>query len=161
MPGPKAPHVPLSPDERQALLRLLRAPKTPPHSSFRAQILLQLADGDKAREVARRLGTSRFTVRRWRRPWLARPQCSFPERVPDAPRPGPPAPCSVEPWGQSMAWACEPPADSGRPISHGTPREVAAEAMQRGIVETISERHVGRFCKSCRPQTAPQSLLAR
>ena len=44
-----------------------------------------------------------------------------------------------------MALACTLPADSERSISHWTPREGAAEAMKRGIVETISERHVGRF----------------
>jgi transposase len=161
MPGPKAPTVPLSLDERQELLSLIRAHTTPQHYSFRAQILLHLADGANAREVARRLGTSRLTVRRWRRHWLARPQCSVPERLQDAPRPGTPATFSVEQWCQIMALACEPPADSGRPISHWTPRELAAEARQRGIVETISERHVGRFLKSRRPQTAPQSLLAQ
>jgi putative transposase len=148
MPGPKAPNVPLSPDERQELLSLIRAHKTPQHYSFRAQIILQLADGDNAREVARRLGTSRLTVRRWRRHWLARPHCSVPDRLQDAPRPGTPATFSVEQWCQIMALACEPPADSGRPISHWTPRELADEARQRGIVETISERHVGRFLKS-------------
>jgi putative transposase len=161
MPGPKAPTVPLSPDERQELRSLIRAHTTPQHYSFRAQIILQLADGDNAHEVARRLGTSRLTVRRWRRHWLTRPHGSVPERLQDAPRPGTPATFSVEQWCQIMALACEPPADSGRPISHWTPRELAAEARQRGIVETISERHVGRFLKSRRPQTAPQSLLAQ
>jgi putative transposase len=60
-----------------------------------------------------------------------------------------------------MAIACEPPERSGRPISHWTPREIAAEAIKRDIVDTISERHVGRFLKSGRPQTAPQPLLAQ
>jgi len=39
-----------------------------------------------------------------------------------------------------MAVACEPPGDSGRPISHWTPRELADEASKRGIVERISAR---------------------
>jgi putative transposase len=79
----------------------------------------------------------------------------------DAPRPGTPATFTVEQWCQIMALACEPPEDSARPISHWTPRELAAEAIKRGIVETISERHVGRFLKSGRAQTAPQPLLAQ
>lgn len=161
MPGPKAPQVCLVEDERQELLSLIRAHKTPQHLSFRAQIILSLADGHNAREVARLLGTSRLTVRRWRRHWLTRPTCAVPERLQDAPRPGTPATFSVEQWCQIMALACEPPADSQRPISHWTPRELADEASKRGIVPTISERHVGRFLKSRRPQTAPQSLLAQ
>jgi putative transposase len=161
MPGPKAPPVCLGEDERQELLALIRAHKTPQHFSFRAQIILHLADGHNAREVARLLGTSRLTVRRWRRHWLARRNCTVLERLHDAPRPGTPTTFSAEQWCQIMALACEPPADSERPISHWTPREVAAEAIKRGIVETISERHVGRFLKSGRPQTTPESLLAQ
>ena len=161
MPGPKAPPVDLGEDERQELLALIRAHKTPQHFSFRAQIILHLADGHNAREVARLLGTSRLTVRRWRRHWLARRNCAVLVRLHDAPRPGTPATFSAEQWCQIMALACEPPADSERPISHWTPREVAAEAIKRGIVATISERHVGRFLKSGRPQTASESLLAQ
>jgi putative transposase len=161
MPGPKAPTVCLAEDERQELLALIRAHTTPQHFSFRAQIILHLADGHNAHEVARLLGTSRLTVRRWRRHWLARQNCAVPERLHDAPRPGTPATFSVEQWCQIMALACESPADSERPISHWTPREVAAEAIKRGIVETISERHVGRFLKSRRPQTPSESLLAQ
>ena len=161
MPGPKAPPVSLGESERQELLTLIRAHKTPQHFSFRAQIILHLADGHNAREVACRLGTSRLTVRRWRRHWLARHACPVRERLQDAPRPGTPATFSAEQWCQIMALACEPPADAGRPISHWTPRELADEATKRGIVQHISERHVGRFLKSGRPQTASQSLLAQ
>ena len=161
MPGPKAPSVPLSADERQELLTLIRAHKTPQHFSFRAHIILQLAEGYNAREVARHLGTSRVTVRRWRRHWLARHAYSVSERLQDAPRPGAPATFDVEQWCQIMALACEPPEDSERPISHWTPRELAAEAVTRGIVEAISERHVGRLLQSGRSQTASESLLAQ
>jgi putative transposase len=62
---------------------------------------------------------------------------------------------------QSIALACEPPEASGRPISHGTPRALAEEAGKRGIVGTLSKRHVGRFVKSCRPPAAQASLLAQ
>jgi putative transposase len=161
MPGPKPPAVPLSEAERQELLRVIRAHKTPQHYSFRAHIILLLADGHNAPEVARRLGTSRRTVRLWRRHWLTRSGSAVTQRLQDAPRPGAPATFSAEQWCQIIALACESPAASGRLISHWTPRELADEAQKRGIVETISERHIGRFLKSGRPQTAPQSLLAQ
>ena len=38
-----------------------------------------------------------------------------------------------------------PREDSGRPITHWTPPELADEAKKRGIVESISPRSVGRF----------------
>jgi DNA-binding NarL/FixJ family response regulator len=68
MPGPKPPAVPFSEEERQTLHTLIRAHKTPQPLSFRAQVILLLAKGLTAPEVARRLGTTRTTVRCWRRP---------------------------------------------------------------------------------------------
>jgi hypothetical protein len=47
--------------------------------------------------------------------------------------------------------ACEEPEDSQRPISHWTAREVADEAIKRGIVDNISPRSAGRFFKRGRP----------
>jgi hypothetical protein len=38
---------------------------------------------------------------------------------------------------------------------------LAAEAIKHGIVETIAERHVGRFLKAGRSQTTSESLLAQ
>ena len=161
MPGPKPPAVPLSEEECQALHTLIRAHKTPQHLSFRAHVILLLAEGLTAPDVARRLGTTRATVRRWRRHWLTRPGCVVPERLQDAPRPGTPATFSAEQWCQIIALACEPPEVSGRPISHWTPRELADEACKRGIVATIAQRPVGRFFKSGRSQAAQESLLAQ
>jgi hypothetical protein len=44
-----------------------------------------------------------------------------------------------------MALACEAPEASGRPISQWSTTELAAEIMQRGIVDTISARHAARL----------------
>jgi len=161
MPGPKPPAVPLSEEERQALHTMIRAHKTPQHLSCRAHVILLVAEGLTAPDVARRLGTTRTTVRRWRRHWLTRPGCAGPERLHDAPRPGAPATFSAEPWCQIIALACEPPEASGRPISPWTPRELADEARNRGIVGTISKRHVARFLQSGRSQAAQASLWAQ
>jgi putative transposase len=70
------------------------------------------------------------------------------EALTDHPRAGTPATFTAEQIVQIVAVACEDPADSGRPVSHWTPREVAEEVCKRGIVETISTRSVGRFLKS-------------
>jgi transposase len=161
MPGPTARKIVLCEDERQKLLTLIRAHKTPQHLSFRAQIILRLATGHDTSEVAAHFQTTRLTVRRWRQHWLERPQASVIERLQDAPRPGKPTLFSAEQWCQIMALACESPVASGRPLSHWTQRELADEAVKRGIVETISERHVGRFLKSGRAQTTSKPLLAQ
>ena len=44
-----------------------------------------------------------------------------------------------------IALACEHPSQSGVPVSHWTPPELAREAIKRGIVESISPRQVDRF----------------
>ena len=54
---------------------------------------------------------------------------------------------SVEQIVQIVALACELPTSSGRPSSHWSPRELAEEAVKRGIVAAISARTVGRFLK--------------
>ena len=161
MPGPTPPAVPLAEEERQALHTMIRAHKTPQHLSFRAHVILLLAEGLTAPAVARRLGTTRATVRRWRRHWLTRHGCAVPERLHATARPGAPATFSAEQWCQIIALACQPPEASGRPISHWTPRELADEARKREIVPSISARHGGRFLKSGRSQAAPLSVLAQ
>src|SRR5262245_54154273 len=121
MSGPPPPAVPLSEEERHTLHTMIRAHKTPQHLSFRAQVILLLAEGLTAPEVARRLGTTRTTVRRWRRHWLKRQDSAVLERLYDAARPGAPATFRAEQWCQIIALACESPETSGRPISHWTP----------------------------------------
>ena len=108
MPGPTPPAVLLSEEERHTLHTMIRAHKTPQHLSFRAQVILLLAEGRSAPDVARRLGTTRTTVRRWRRHWLKRQGCAVPERLHDAARPGR-RPRSVPSRGaRSSPWPVSP-----------------------------------------------------
>src|SRR4029453_17429787 len=109
MPGPKPPAVPLSEAERHALHTLIRAHKKPQHLSFRAHVILLLAEGLTAPDVARRLGTTRTTVRRWRRHWLKRPGGAVPERLQEGPRPGAPSTSRARQGGQGSSAASSPP----------------------------------------------------
>jgi hypothetical protein len=59
-----------------------------------------------------------------------------------------------------VAIACEDPGQSERPVTHWTRKELADEAVKRGIVEQISPRSVGRFLKRGYLTTPSQSLLA-
>jgi transposase len=69
----------------------------------------------------------------------------------DDERSGRPAEFAPEHICQIIAIACEKPQDSQRPISHWTGRELADEAIKRGIVPNISPRSAGRFLKRSRP----------
>ena len=45
---------------------------------------------------------------------------------------------SIDKLYQIIVFACESPADYGRPITHWTHRELAEEAIKQGIVDSIS-----------------------
>ena len=62
----------------------------------------------------------------------------------DQPRSGAPPTSTPEQICRIFALACEDPLLSGCPATEWTPTELADEAVQRGIVSTISPRSVGR-----------------
>jgi transposase len=142
--------------------------------------VLAAADGTSTGAIARTWGITWRTAQRWRVRWhVAQEALLVAETeggpgddraltttirgvLADDPRPGAPATFTPEQLCQLMAVACEPPGDSGRPISQWTSRELAEEAVTRGIVERISARTVGRFLVSGRgrAQAAPEPVLA-
>jgi putative transposase len=156
----------LSEAELLALESLVNKHQTPQQVLLRAWIVLFAAAGENNSRIADRLGVSLEMVRLWRSRWvtlqhLPLAECSVTERLSDLPRPGAPVQFTAEQMCRLMDLACEPPAASDRPITHWTSGELAAEAIQRGLFETISPRTVGRFLKRCRPQTAPEPVLAQ
>ena len=176
MSGPQAVALPMSPLQQALLRRLARRQTADQRLVRRASILLALAEDPRVEVTARHLRLTRLTVRLWRDRWLqAAPQLQQAERAPaaepalldliaqvlaDAPRPGAPATFSPEQIVQLVAVACEPPAQSGRPIDHWTSRELADEVKKRHIVPDISPRSAGRFLKAGRLAAPPQPLLA-
>jgi putative transposase len=159
MPGPKPPEIVLTSEERNELERLVRAHTTGQQVAVRARVVLLAADGLSTEAVARRLSIDADTVRAWRARWGTTPG-SAAARVADAPKSGRPARITPEQICRIIALACEMPADSDRPISQWSARELADEIMHRGIVDHISPRHAGRLLKSRRPQAPPDPLLA-
>lgn len=165
MATPVPPRVLLSNEERSELERLVRAWSTGQQLALRARIVLLAGDGWNNLQIARELGVDDETPGHWRRRWLQfrdvpLAEVSVAKRLADAPKPGAPAKFTPEQVCQIMALACEKPADSDRPISQWSHRELADEIMQRGIVESISPRHAGRLLKRGRSQTTSDSVLA-
>ena len=155
MPQLAADRVIVRSKQRKELEQLLRTHSTPQQLAMRARVILHAAKGVGVRESGRELGVWPKTVRYWRRRWreAARGQ-SVPERLADAPRPGTPATFTPQQICALVAMTCEKPSESERPISHWSQREIAAEAMRRGVVPSISQRSVGRFLKK-RPTSNP------
>jgi transposase len=150
--------------ERQHdILRTIRdAPSASSQPRQRAAIILQAFAKRDNFEIAAEVGLSRRQVSTWRRrradAWdrLIRIECAESqaaarraiERVlSDEPRPGPPGEFTPEQIVQILAVACEPPAKSGRPITHWTAHELADEVIERGIVPSISVAQVGRHLR--------------
>ena len=176
MRGPQPPAVCLSDRLRAVLEHLVRRQTSSQRLVRRVRMVLGAADGLNNDQLARQFGSSRGRVRTWRTRWLtAAPRLEavaadgtddrvlarlVADALDDAPRPGTPATFTAEQVVQIVAIACEPPPASDRPTSHWTPRELADEAVARGIVTTISSRSVERFLGSGRPQATPEPVLA-
>ena len=172
-----SPRVQLTTRQRTCLEQIIRRQTSPQRLVRRAKMLLALETGANECHVMRQMHLNRGTVRAWRRRWLAfapklgqleadegsdKALCTMiVEALTDQLRPGTPATFTAEQIVQIVAVACENPADSGRPVSHWTPREVAEEVRKRGMVETISTRSVGRFLQSGRLTAASGGLLAQ
>ena len=152
MPGPKPSAINLNDFERQGLELLVRRYTTGQQKVIRARIVLLAAMGKNNREIANELEVSLDMVRLWRQRWLdlqpiSLDDLSIEERLDDLPRPGTPSRLTANQICQIQQLACEKPEKSGRPISQWTSREIAAEIMKRGIVDTISARHSARLLK--------------
>ena len=135
-------------EEREVLEQLVRAHLTAQQISMRARLILNAADGVGVRESAREVGVWPKTARYWRKRWRqgveGRP---IGERLADAPRSGKPPTYTAEQICAIVAMTCEKPSESGRPISQWSQREIADEAIRRGLVPNVSQRSVGRFLK--------------
>lgn len=159
MPGPQATKIELSSRQEALLNQLCRRQTCPQHQVRRARIILKAASGKTNKQIAEELGLARITVRDWRERWAEaaafvdeaqqaddKQLLMLIERVlADAYRPGTPPKFSPEQVVQIVALAGEEPALSERPISHWTAKELAAEAVKRGIVKSISPQSVERF----------------
>jgi len=157
--------VVLSAEEQAGLERLVQAHGTAQQVALRARLVLAAAAGRNNREIARQEGASVDTVRLWRGRWLALRATALADlglaaRLVDAPRPGAPARITPEQVCRMVEVACAAPAQSGRPISQWTGREIADEVIKRGIVDRLSPRHAARLLKGGGDPTASGALLA-
>ena len=172
-----SPRVQMTARQRACLEQIARRQTSPQRLVRRAKMLLALETGANQCHVMRQMHLNRGTVQVWCRRWCAlAPKLEqmeadagsdkalttvIVEALADHPRSGTPATFTPDQIVQIVAVACEDPGDSGRPVSHWTPREVAEEVRKRRIVETISTRRVGRFLQSGRFTAASGGIRAQ
>jgi transposase len=133
----------------------------------RANVVLLAFAGEDNQDIAKEVGVNRGAVAKFRRRWaqawkkLILIECgqtraalrrAIEAVLSDAPRSGSPGKFTPEQITLILALACEPPAQSGRPITHWTAHELADEAKKRGIVESISPSQVGRYLREAELQ---------
>ena len=177
MPSPFPETITLSIKIQNLLRQIANCTTNPYRLVRRAKIILEAANGANNTKIAHKFDLSRCQVRYWRKKW----QENYPLLIEaetedlddkkiksiitfildDQPRAGRPNIYTTEQIVQIVSIACEEPSDSGRPISHWSRRELRAEAVKRGIVETISPRSVGRFLKGSNLTTTPLPILAQ
>jgi len=159
--GKNAAKIPLTSRQSAGLEPLARSRTAPQRLVERCRIVLMSAEGRDNEDQGEQLGVDRQRVRRWRSRWASAAEgLSSAENegatdkdlqrlilalLADDARSGTPAKFTPEQVAAIIALACEPPAQSGLPVSHWTPTELAREASKRKIVETISSRHIDRF----------------
>ena len=150
-------------ERQQAVLRqITAAPTSPVRLVQRAEIILRAFQQEANQAIAAAIDLDPAAVGLWRRRWVkawpkliqiecTETQAAFRRAVEDAlsdlPRSGNPGKFTPEQVTQILALACEPPAQSGRPITHWTCKELADEARKRGIVAAISAAQVGRYLR--------------
>ncbi len=177
MRGPKPTSIELSGRQKSILEQLARRHSSPQQQIGRVKLILSIAEGKNNQQTAQALDMHRETVGKWRTRWLGAVarltaaevtgvsdkelQAMIEEVLRDEARTGAPVTFSAEQLTHIIAIACEEPQASRRPISHWSGREIADEAIKRGIVERISPRTVERFLKRSRLKAAHKSLLAQ
>lgn len=174
MAGPTAQPIIISSLQRIALEQIIRRHTSPQMLVRRAHIIVAAGTDVQNEPIARRLQCTRKTVRTWRARWAAAQSALAAAEtdldadallaqveavLADAPRSGAPDTFSAEQIVAILALACTPPAQSARPVSAWTPRELADEAVKQEIVRSISPRSVERFFKAGRAETASKPLL--
>ena len=169
MPDPQAAPLHVSPLQLDTSQHIVRRSTSAQRLVKRSRVILLAVSGIPNTQIAKQVQVDHETVRRWRDRWRAaearlqaieatgKPKVlgqAIEALLTDEQRPGAPSPFTFEQYMQIMALACETPAEADRPVSAWTPRELADEAVKRGIVPKISPRTVERFT------AASQALLA-
>ena len=175
MPDPQAAPLHVSPLQLDSLQQIVRRSTSAQRLVKRSRIILLAVTGIPNTQIAKQVQVDHETVRRWRDRWrtaaarlqaieaVGKPKVldqAIEALLTDEPRSGAPSAFTFEQYMQIMAIACETPTEADRPVSAWRPRELADEAVKRGIVTRISPRTVERFLKGERSAAPSQAVLA-
>lgn len=174
MSGPAPMPITVTPAQEAILTALCRRSSCPQALALRVQIVLGAAAGQRNEPLARQVGCRPQTVAKWRGRWAAAVeqlalldedavalQRAITTLLADAPRSGAPATFTAEQIVHIINLACRPPDQCDRPVTVWTLQDLADEAVNQGVVTSISARTVGRFLNGGRSPAPSQPLLAQ
>jgi transposase len=141
MPVVSAHRIVLSVRQRRLLLARARRVSGEHRDVLRTRIVLAAADGASNGGIARSLGVTDDTVRKWRRRFYEHGLGGLGDRA----RSGRPRHFAATVVAELKARACELPADAGLPLARWSCTELANEAAGRGIVTSVSASTVRRW----------------
>lgn len=139
---PVVPACPIAPtaSERERLKKMTYGHKAPHQSRMRPHVVLHGALGRSNARIARETGLRVDTVRTWRGRFAEEGLSGLADRR----RPGRPPSFTALQAAKVKALACRFPAQTGVPLSRWSCRELASEAVQRGIAPSVSASTVRR-----------------
>jgi len=175
MPGPKAIKIEIKEHEEKILKQLKAGTHSELHLKQRSEIILLSSENKSNSEISKKVGLNRESVIKWRKRYaesreeLEKTEEETPKKLrgliekilSDAPRPGAPSSFTDEQIAIILAIACELPESLGLPFSHWSPSLLQKEVINRGIVESISAVHIGRFLKGAGFETSSGKKLAQ
>jgi putative transposase len=136
----------LSEDEKKQLTAISNKLNAPYRLVMRAKLILMSASGEAHKKIAEKFDIDQKIVTKWVKRWIdtgKNGEIDIESRLSDLERPGKPVTFTPEQKCKIIAIACENPEVYGRPITHWTYKEIAEEVIKQGIVDSISETHVG------------------
>ena len=162
MPFKKAEAIQLSEKQASILVSYEKSTQERLHLKERASIILRASRGESNHKISVEMNITPKTVSRWRTRYLKaferlqeiekqKPRLlkqTIVDVLSDEARPGAPARITDVQKAAIIALACENPEKRGLPFSKWSGRLLREEAIKRGIVESISDRHINSFLKS-------------
>jgi transposase len=133
--------IALTGGERKVLTARARRARGEQRDVLRARIVLAAADGLSNAAIADRLAVTVDTVRKWRGRFAVQRLAGLEDR----PRSGRPHTFPAVAAVEVKAMACALPAETGVPLARWSCAELAAEAVNRAVVESVSPSTVRRW----------------
>jgi len=127
--------------ERRALKRAAGSQALPHRQVVRARIVLDAAAGLPNALIARRVGVTPNTVRKWRKRFCTHGYAGLRDR----PRPGRPRVFAAVVVAEVKAIACELPATRNVPLGRWSLAELRAEVIASGLAAEVSTATVRRW----------------